>query len=159
MGHLCMQTHTRQGKIQRMQRLSNSSRHESLPGTDSFLQRLLYRKTQANPSPKKKSILSLVWDDWWTEIILFKSFVDSMPNILIVNMKFAFKLCFTKNKRLEQPFISYLLLWPPETRLLLSKWGRLQDLIFSSLPWNQNRRKKTFNCYEQADRLLPANSS
>lgn len=50
-------------------------------------------------SPTVEPILSLVWDGWWTEIILFKSFVDSVPNILTFNIKFAFKSYFTKNKR------------------------------------------------------------
>lgn len=43
------------------------------------------------------------------------------------------------------------------SQVLLGELGRCQS-FFSSLPWNQNGRKKSFSCSGQAESFLPASS-
>lgn len=90
-------------KIQRTQMVSNSSRHEFLPGINCNDYNI------GTSCPQKKSwdrfsnnrTNPLISQGWFTDgIILFKSFGDStMSNILTFNIKFALKLHFMKNKR------------------------------------------------------------
>lgn len=58
------------------------------------------KRNHGTGSPTVEPILSLVWDGLQTEVIVLKSFGDStVPNILIFNIKFAFKFYFMRNKR------------------------------------------------------------
>lgn len=115
-----------------------------------------------SPTPLKimiEPILSLVLGGLRTEMTLFKSLGNSMvPNILIWNMRFAFRFYVVENKRKNSHSFPTWCCSQPGARLLLSEWGRLQDLIFSSLPWNWNTQRKLPIAVERADCLLPANA-
>ena len=100
------------------------------------------KRNHGTCSPTVEPVLSFVWVVCRQKSYSLNHLVILLCPIYLHSHEICLQIIFYEKQKEEQSFFSYLLLQPPEARLLLSEWDRLPHLIFISLPWNQNTKRK-----------------